>query len=323
VLGGVMAGYSQTSYFTGSKSSRLTASWNKQIKRASLSVNLEQDIGGSSVAGKDTRVYAMVSFPLGKASARTYVNNSRRNTQVGAQISQTVNEYFNYNVSADTTTTGQPNVSGNIGLLPRYTQAGLGYARNGASSMYSTQLQGGVIATRAGVTPSPLAIGDTFGMVSADGESGVRISTPQGNVWTDPWGHAAIPSLPAYRQSSVGVVTKSLARNVDVKNGVNVLNAGRGSVSVIKFGMVRVRRLLLTTTLADGTLLPSRTTIVDSDGNYVTTSVDGGALFLDDEPASALRAMLPNGKSCRLDFALPKESDAVVLYETAASTCVD
>ncbi|WP_051711369.1 fimbria/pilus outer membrane usher protein [Andreprevotia chitinilytica] len=321
-LGGFTMAYSQSSYFNGSSSRRMMAAWSKQVKRTTLSVNVERNLGGYSLNGK-TRVYAMLSFPLGSASARTYVNTSGNGeTKYGAAASQTVSDYLNYNVSADTSSRGTPNFSGNVSVLPRYTQAGFGYARSGTdSNTFSAQLQGGVVATRAGITPSPHQIGDTFGMISADGESGVRISTPQGTVWTDPWGHAAIPNLPAFKTSRVEVVTKSLPRSIDVKNGISMLNAGRGSVNLVDFGMVRVRRMLLDTKLHDGTPLPSRSMILDGEGNYVTTSVDDGVVFLDTVPKSSLHATKPDGGICRLDFSLPEKQDTERPYESVEAKC--
>ncbi|MDP1189067.1 fimbria/pilus outer membrane usher protein, partial [Klebsiella pneumoniae] len=76
---------------------------------------------------------------------------------------------------------------------------GVGINRDSSSTSYSGQLQGGVVAHATGITLSPYRIEDTFGVASVGDIAGARITTPQGPVWTDPWGSAVIAGLPAYQ----------------------------------------------------------------------------------------------------------------------------
>src|SRR5260364_379801 len=50
---------------------------------------------------------------------------------------------------------------------------------------------------------SPEPIEDTFGIASVGNLSGVKIDTPQGTVWTDTWGRAVIPRLPAFGKGEI------------------------------------------------------------------------------------------------------------------------
>ena len=206
--------------------------------------------------------------------------------------------------------------------MPRYTQANLGFSRNGASTTYSGQLQGGIVAHKDGVTFSPYPVQDTFGIVSVGGVSGVRIGTPQGPVWTDAWGRAVAPQLFPYHTSRLEVATRSLPRNVDLVNGYQELDAGRGSVNHIRFGVVNARRVLLKAVGPAGQALEKGGAVVDGDNQYVTSVVDGGQVFLPDVRDGAnLRVTLSNGGSCRLAFSLPEKPDASTYFESADATC--
>jgi len=158
-------------------------------------------------------------------------------------------------------------------------------------------------------------------VVSAGGLPGVRISTPQGTVWTDHRGRAVVPVLPAYERSRVEVLTKSLPRNADLNNGIEFLDAGRGSVNFVDFGIVKTRRVLLRVTMPDGTPLPASLPVLDHKNEYVTTSVGDGVVFLNHAAASELQVKLGDGGVCRLQYELPTKTDASRPFDSASATC--
>jgi outer membrane usher protein FimD/PapC len=329
MIGGISASYSRAGVFHGANTQYATVGWSRKLGPATLSINLEKDLGNSrapatqSARQDNLRIYAMLSMPLGKASVQSYATNAGGSTRFGAGVSQTVNETLSYSARAETNPSGNgPNVNGSVAITPRYTQAMLAYSQSGANNAsYSGQLQGGVVVTRARVTLSPYQIGDTFGVVQAGDSAGVRISTPQGTVWTDAGGRAVLPSLSAYRQSRVEVLTQSLPRNIDIANGIEYVEAGRGSVNFVEFGMNKVRRLLLKVQAPDGTPLPAALPVLTADNQYVTTSVGDGVVFLDDMPRSALHAKREDGRTCRIDYAPPEQSDPNRPFDVADAVC--
>jgi outer membrane usher protein FimD/PapC len=141
-------------------------------------------------------------------------------------------------------------------------------------------------------------------------------------VWTDAWGRAVIASLPEYADSRIEVATKSLPRNVDITNGLQMLEAGHGSVNRVDFGVVKVRRALLAARLPDGTPVPKGATVVDADDNFVTAVGEEGGVFLGNgQISSRLLVYLPDGKQCRLDYRLPEKQDMLRYYERAEAVC--
>lgn len=327
VLGAFSVNYSRSTLFVGSATQRVTGSWGKTFKYATVSLSVEKGLGGNT-ANNGNSVYLSVSVPLGKRSVRGYVNRVDGTTRLGATYNEVVNDVFNYSLNAETRPGeggASSSVSANASVTPYYTRANVGVAQYGSSSTsYNAELSGGVLAHKHGVTFAPYPISDTFGVASLGSDlSGVKISTPQGPVWTDAWGRAVISTAPAYAQSRLEVATKSLPRNVDIGNAFMQINPGRGSVSYVNFDVVKVRRLLLRTVDAAGNPLPRNATVTDAGGNFVTTVLNDGTIFLSNSSVGAgLRAVDQSGNACALEFTVPVAQDLDAYFDEVEARCV-
>lgn len=327
--------YSQSSLFSGATTQRLNGSWGKTFSFGTLSINIEhnrangnKDANGFFGTGTTTApaniFYLTLSIPLGSRSVRTYANNSGGYNRLGAAYSETVNEYANYTVSAERNAgSRETDLSAQAALLPRFTQVNVGYSRSGSgSTSYNGSLRGGVVLHQHGMTLSPYPVQDTFGLLSVGDVSGIRVSTPYGPVWTDPWGQAVISQMAPYTSSRVEIATKSLPRNVDIRNGYKIIDPGHGSVNFIDFDVLKVRRILLNATTADGMPLPKGALVLDDHQQFVTTVVDDGQIFLTNGvPQSRLYVALPDGKQCTLQFEVQENPDPDQFFETSEARC--
>lgn len=329
--------YSRSSLFSGATTQRITSAWGKTFPFGTVSLNIEHNLSngsdnnnvGESFSSRynstpTNAFYLTLSIPLGSRSVRTYVNNSSGYNRLGASYSETVNDYANYTVSAERNTQSQEtDLSAQAALLPRYTQVNLGYSRSGSGrAAYNGSLRGGVVLHQDGVTFSPYPVQDTFGILSVGEESGIRVSTPYGPVWTDPWGQAVISQMTPYSSSRLEIATKSLPRNVDIKNGYKIIDPGRGSVNFIGFETLKVRRILLNARNTLGEPLPKGALVLDQENQFVTTVVDDGQIFLiNGVPSSQLRVSLPDGNQCILQFDVPDKADPDKFFETAEARC--
>ena len=174
----------------------------------------------------------------------------------------------------------------------------------------------------SGLTFSPYAIADTFGIVSVGDLPGVKVATPYGPVWTDGEGQAVIASLLAYSRSRVEVVTKTLPRQVDIKNGYQQVEAGRGSFNTVRFEVLKVRRVLLQVRDEQGKPLSPGASVLTVDNQFLTTVVGGGKVFLSNiDRRQVLKVVLPDSRGCELQLDLPAKADIDQLYETAEVIC--
>ncbi|WP_322074685.1 fimbria/pilus outer membrane usher protein [Burkholderia cepacia] len=322
-----VAGNLSASYFTGRSSgsgtsSRAMLTWSRQFDRASLSVSASTGIGGNS-AQRARAIYLTVSVPFERRSISTSLNLSGKSMQYGAAYSDQVSPTLSYTLGGSQSGTGGAgNINGSLSATPRYTQvsASASISQAGSRSL-SFGLHGGIAAYRGGAVFSPYTIGDTFGIVQLNGVSGIKLNTPSGSVWSDFWGKAIVPSMPPYTTSEITIDTRSLPRNVDVQNGIQSVDLARGAVTQLNFPVRKTRRLLLSTTLPDGSPIPARRAVTDAAGHFVTISGDDGHIFLDDVPSTPLSLQLPDGKACHLDFTLTKAQNISRFYESVKAAC--
>ncbi|MFY3308050.1 fimbria/pilus outer membrane usher protein, partial [Achromobacter ruhlandii] len=169
---------------------------------------------------------------------------------------------------------------------------------------------------------SPYEVGDTFGIAKVGDLGGVEIQTPAGPAWTDAWGHAVIPGLPAYSESALEINTTSLPRNANLPNGIQSVKPARGAVQVVDFNLRQVQRYLLSAVLADSRQpLAERLPVMDGRGNLVTLVGRHGQIFLDDAYPAPLQVTLKDGDKCILEFQPVAKPDPDRPYEDAAALC--
>ena len=336
-LGVFSVGYTRSTQFDRRTSEHVFASWNKSFSRADVALIADSQVGGragrnappagsrrESALDNDLSVRLQVSVPLG-GDRRVNSYTSRRGDQftAGTALSERVNDYVNYEVGVERDLRArEQSVRGHVDLLPRYTRVGLGVSRDPLGTRYTGQLQGGVVAHERGLTFSPYAVQDTFGIVSVGDIASARVETPQGPTWTDFRGQAVIAGLPAYTASRVEVQTQSLPKRVDLKNGTQVLAAGRGAFNAVDFDVVKVRRVLLTANDQQGRPLPQGASVFGKGDRFLTSVVGEGMIFLNDvNESQSLRVSLPDSSTCllRIDPGTPPDHDK--FYETASAVC--
>lgn len=330
-LGGFSVGYTRGAHFNGRATQHVYGSWNKSFQYVTVGATVDSQVGQSGSANDNDRnddgvaVRLQVSVPLGTdRSLTSYARRQGARSSIGATYDERIDETLNYQVRSDHDLgpATEQALGGNLNSTSRYAQLGVGINRDSSGTSYSGQLQGAVVAHAGGVTLSAYRVEDTFGVASLGDVSGARITTPQGPVWTDPWGNAVIASLPAYRASLLEVEGKTLPRQVDIKNDTKVLEAGRGSFNKVEFDVVNVRRVLLRAVDPQGRPLSQGAAVLGADNAFLTTVVGDGMIFLSNVGESqTLKVSSPNSAICSLQLDLPEQTFNGQLYETASATC--
>ncbi|MGY2683232.1 outer membrane usher protein FimD/PapC [Pseudomonas tolaasii] len=333
-LGVFALGYTRSAQFDRQTSEHVFASWNKSMRYADVALIADSQVGGtrarrdaassSNRQDEDLSIRLQVSVPLG-GDRRVNSYTSRRGDRftAGTAFSDRVKESVNYEVGVERDLRSrEQSFRGQVDMLPRYTRVGLGVSRDPLGTSYTGQLQGGLVAHEGGVTFSPYTVQDTFGVVKVGDIGSAEIETPQGPVWTDFSGQAVIAGLPAYTNSRVEVQTRSLPRRVDLKNGTQVLAAGRGSFNAVGFDVVNVRRILLTASDQQGRPLPQGAAVFGKGDRFLTSVVGDGMIFLNDVSESqSLRVALPDASSCLLRLAPGNKPEQDKFYESTSAVC--
>lgn len=322
LLGAFGAGYSRYSAPSERDSHRSTLRWSKSNRHGSLSLSLDKLSG----VREDLLVYATLTVPLGRSGSLNtgYSRNDQRQA-LSASYQDRINEQIGYRLRMETNSEKQaPSVSAQVSLLPHYLRADFGFSRYGnGNTLYSGRASGGMVAHAEGFTLSPYAVRDTFALLSVPGTPGVRIQTPHGPVWTDGDGQAVAPFMPAYAPVRLELSTRSLPKNVDIRNGLKVLGLGRGAVGKVEFDVVRTRRVLLRLQDEAGNPLPSGSSVFDPAGQWITSVTGEGQVFLDAQQLQgALRVSVSKEMSCSATIKLPEWAPADSYYESAEAICV-
>ncbi|WP_275901735.1 fimbria/pilus outer membrane usher protein [Pseudomonas carnis] len=327
-LGGFSIGYNRGADFKSRITQNIYGTWNKSFRYASVGVTVDSQIGQSNSA--DDRnddglgIRLQVSVPLGRdRSLSAFARRQGERSSIGTAYDERVDETLNYQIRSDRDFAGhrEHTLGGTLNASSRYAQVGLGLNRDSSSTSYSGQLQGAVVAHSEGFTLSPYRVEDTFGVVSVGEVAGARLTTPQGPVWTDPWGKAVIASLPAYQSSVLELEGKSLPRQMDIKNGTKVLEAGRGSFNRVDFEVINVRRVLLRATDIHGKPLPQGAAVLWPENALLTTVVGDGMIFLSNVDAPQALKVSSSTVSCALQLDLPEQTYNGKFYETASAVC--
>ncbi|ENZ9092619.1 fimbrial biogenesis usher protein [Enterobacter sp. FR 78] len=332
ILGSFNLGYSLNKGSKGESDTRyVTVAWGKTFSRFSITANWQSQLNrdDNDNDNRNTNAdmfYVNMSVPIGSQRVGAYMRKQGDSEHSGLQSSGTISPEVSYSIAAERDMSDNENsFDGSLSDNLHFTQLGLNAGTTGNDNKnYGARLSGGVLAHSKGVTFSSYPIDDTFALVSLDEKvSNVEISTPSGDVWTDRWGRAVIPSLPAYHNARIEINTETLPKNIDVNNGISIVASGHGAVSQVHFGVINTRRIMLHVSRQDNGILTKGSSVVDSKGNYVATAIEDGLVFLSDvQNLPALYAVDEQGRhQCQLHFKLPEKQDLNNFYEDITGVC--
>jgi outer membrane usher protein FimD/PapC len=322
-IGTLSVGYSRSVVFDGGSTTRALASWGTRLGPASVSLSAEWGLSRTSRGGGNS-VYLSLSVPLGdRRRLATNVRQYAGETRYGASLSEQVNDFASYRAGAEYRESDRRgSFSAAVALLPRYFQLDAGHTRDVRSSNTNVGLRGGLVWHGQGLTASPYAVRDTFGVLSVGDAAGVRISTPAGPVWTDAGGRAVVAQLSPYGKSNIEISTDSLPRNVDVKNGAAVVEAARGAVTTVSFGLTKTRRVLVRARTRAGVALPPGASVTNDQDELVDVVQADGEIFVPN--ALATPRLWVSGREiarCEIDISKGRLVDKGNYYDLPPLVC--
>ena len=331
-IGSFTASATRQILFAAPASNTYAVSWNTAVGKGQLGVTLART-QQSAVANLATRLFnnsLFVTFymPLGFDATLTssfqQTNSSGvSRSVVTSNISQRLNDTLSYQASVEKplSETSGDKKSISINAVPRYTSITIGAGSGLNTDNYFAQASGGVIINSDGASFAPSLIQDTFAVVKLGDVSGVKLSTPQGIVWSGFNGLTAVPGLTPFTTSTVEVVTTSLPLDVDIDQAMQVVQAVRGAVVNMEMKANRVQRVLLTVTHS-GSMLPERAPVIRDDGELVAVSTQDGRIVMNDfKPAATYTVRLPDGTSCKLGNIKLGNPGVNNIFQTGVAVC--
>ena len=163
--------------------------------------------------------------------------------------------------------------------------ANIGYSHDRYNDRLNYGAAGGIVATQYGVTLSQ-SLGDTIGLIRAEGASDVQIEGAT-NVHTDSRGYAVMPTLSAYHKNTLSLDTETLADEVDLEQNSQTVVPTSGAVVLASYHTHVGVRTLITLTY-QGRPLPFGASAFVSGDEDAKSSIgivgDGGQVYLSGVP---------------------------------------
>jgi outer membrane usher protein FimD/PapC len=323
-LGDLSLSWSRSTTFSGNNTYYLHGGWSRQFGSAYLGVSLEHNSG--TLSGQaDDRLYVSFSMPLGeRGDINSHLSTAKRSARAGVRYSDRTSQDRAWSITADRNLrNNRTSVSGNLNFVTPVSHLNAGVSHDSDNyTSWSTRASGAVVMHEIGITLSPYRVADTFGIARVGEESGVRLDTPAGPVWTDWWGYAVIPTLNSYRRSGIQVDTRSLAKNVDIGNAWHGSEMARGAIGRVDFEVLRTRRVLVGTRMAEGKRLPHGASVFNNAGELVTVVGENGTVFVPNAAPGMILEVQSSGKTvCTMKLDLPEATETTSLYENATASC--
>jgi outer membrane usher protein FimD/PapC len=341
-LGALYANVTRQTYFVGPNGYTTTLGWSGAWRSVLVAVGISHNTSRTILdvpnspgsAGSSNYAFVNVTVPLGgNATSTTFTRSTNGTTRSGTGVDQRVNETFAYRATVEKVAGQSDSTNTNLSayVQPRYTSLTFGAGQGQGYSSYYAEASGSVIATQDGVALSPYPVRDTFGTLklndalAPEGQgavSGVRVETPQGPVWTGPNGLASIPAVQSYFPTRLEVDTGTLSTDVDISDGLQVFQAGRGAVISARMAAVRVHRVLLSVKLANGNNLPAGSPIVRGTDEFFTSSAENGRVLMSNlKEGESYSAHLADGSACVLrDISITPKQDGDY-FERGTARC--
>lgn len=292
-------------------------SYSKKIGNITTSINYQMH------TDRDNRLYLNLSFPLGKNSSVNIQSQQYHDTSdTTATFRNKYSDSLSYSVGGSNSNNNNK-VNGGISLSTPYNKLSVTGSVNNynKSMMYSTS--GAIAYVDNLLVTSPLALGDTFGVIHIPGQSGVKVNVSGGGITTTNYfGIAAIPRLPGRQKTTVQLNTLNLPLNTRLNTTSFDLSVEKGTVVSKTIPSIITNQLLLTVKQKNGLNISSGGSVLNIEGKLVTIVMNNGNVMLTNEQiGQKLILRSPNQDDCTINYSVPEYFDPNVIYEESSAIC--
>lgn len=268
---------------------------------ATLSLNRSEYNGQ-----QDDSMMFSLSVPIGDRRRVSYnLQSYRSNVTQTASYSDSVDTNNTWQISSGI---DQDNKTLARGYYTRNMSAGTAnvsaaWQQDGYSS-FGGSFRGGITATRYGAAlHRNSGSGSTRMMVDTDGVSGVPIDG--GSTFSNYFGTAVVSDVASYYETNTKIDVNELADDVEATKSVIQGTLTEGAIGYRRFDVVKGSKMLAIIKLADGSVPPFGSEVINAKGRSVAVVNDGGQIYLTGvSPEEILDIAWDGKKQCQL--AIPK-----------------
>ena len=326
----------QLSYSNNYKS----VSYNIALSRQKSGLLQNNGLGSGAVMANNldgpatNMVNLSISIPIGSVRNPMYLSSSVTsqtggNTSYQTSTSGTLDEAktVSYGLSANVTKqNGSHSTSTSMNVQKQFSVAGIGasYSLGQGYWQAGLNMRGAAVVHAGGITLGPY-LGETFGLIEAEGAQGALVRNGMG-ASVDRFGYAIVPNLIPYRYNEVSLDSQGINSNAEL-SGVQQQTAPYAGASIkFKFETKIGRAVLIKTTLADGSQLPLGSSVFSEDNINVGMVGQGGKIYAragNKQGKLTVKWGADNGRHCSVPYNLndlPKSDEPIVRITAVCET---
>ncbi|CNK64680.1 fimbria/pilus outer membrane usher protein [Yersinia alsatica] len=256
-----------------------------------------------------------VSIPLNIGNRNQYLSMSaNRNPKSGNNYQTSLSgaagerNSFNYSVNAgyDDSNISSSSTSWGANVQQQFPNATVNgsYSRGSNYTQYGAGARGAAVIHSKGVTLGPY-LGETFGLIEADGAQGATVRNAQG-ARIDNNGFALVPALTPYNYNTIALDTKGINRNTELKENQGRVVPYAGAAVKVKFETLTGYAVLIQTQTANDEGLPLGADVYNSEDEIVGMVGQGNQIYArvkDNKGSLYVRWGESSGEQCELPYA--------------------
>ncbi|MBH3429133.1 fimbrial biogenesis outer membrane usher protein [Pseudomonas alkylphenolica] len=187
-------------------------------------------------------------------------------------------EAVTYNVDASHAQHGGNAGSARLGYQAQAAQLSAGVSAGKDYRQVSVGASGSMLA-HAGGLEFGQSLGETVALIEVKGTPGVGVNNAPG-IRTNDRGYALVPYVQPYRKNRITLDTSDLDPTIDIHEGVMHVVPRRGAVVKAVFKASRSEKVILNLRLANGSVPPFGTSVLDEAGVSAGVVGPGGQVLL-------------------------------------------
>nr|WP_255542227.1 fimbria/pilus outer membrane usher protein [Glaciimonas sp. PAMC28666] len=322
-----ISGSTQNYWNHNNASSQFQFGYNNSLRqiRYNISASNVKSINSHQSAGKQIMVGLTIPLGRGVTSIGSNTIFSGGATYAQQTLSSSLGDANQFSYGLDATEGSQRNIfqangqyRGPIGTLSASASQGQGYTQE------SIGVSGSLIAYSGGAILSG-PVGDTFGIVEADGGVGTEIGSSPG-LKVNTYGRAVVPYLTPYSFNTVLLNTEGMPADVEFTSTEERVAPHSGSIALLKFKRVQGQLVFLRAIDVSGNVMPFGAEVLDVDGQSLGTVGYGGKILFRSTAASGVLKVNHGLRgSCSLNYVIPTQvtKPATGFLPVVQGICVD
>ena len=233
---------------------------------------------GSNVRNDDTQYLLTLSVPLVFKKNTVNLNTSYTQDSRSLGLSGTVDDRFDYGVSASHQNYQDVAFNANAQYRTNYATVGGSYSIAGNYQQAMLRASGSMVAHAGGVLFGPEQ-GQTMALVYAPDAAGAKVTNAVG-LSVNKSGYAVVPYVTPYRLNDITLDPQGISQNVELEQTSQRIAPFAGAIARVDFSTKTGHALLIKSSKADGSTLPFAAQVYDDQAQVMGMVAQGSQVYL-------------------------------------------